>query len=56
MSEAYARVDTQRVYRTHALGTIAELVVTDGGALIAAAGAAPAGARAHRPRRQQVQG
>ena len=36
MSEAYARVDTQRVYRTRALGTIAELVVTDGGALIAA--------------------
>ncbi|MGA2474128.1 MAG: FAD:protein FMN transferase [Acidimicrobiales bacterium] len=36
MSEAYARVDTQRVFRTRALGTIAELVVTDGGALIAA--------------------
>ncbi len=36
MSEAYARDHTQRVYRTRALGTIAELVVTDGGALVAA--------------------
>ncbi len=36
MSTPYARVDVQRVYRTRALGTMAELVVTDGGALVAA--------------------
>ena len=36
MPPASARASTQRVYRTHALGTIAELVVTDGAALVAA--------------------
>jgi thiamine biosynthesis lipoprotein len=36
MPPASARAGTQRVYRTHALGTIAELVVTDGAALVAA--------------------
>jgi len=36
MSAASVRTDTQRVYRTHALGTIAELVVTEGEVLFAA--------------------
>jgi len=37
MSQAYVHADVQRVYRTQALGTTAELVVTDDGALVAAA-------------------
>ena len=54
MAEADARTDNhQRVYRTHALGTIAELV-TDAGALFEASRAARARARAHRPRGQPV--
>ena len=36
MSQAYVHADVQRVYRTRALGTTAELVVTDDGALVAA--------------------
>jgi thiamine biosynthesis lipoprotein len=36
MSQAYLCADLQRVYRTEALGTTAELVVTDEGALVAA--------------------
>jgi thiamine biosynthesis lipoprotein len=36
MSPASSQAGTQRVYRTRALGTIAELVITDAGALIAA--------------------
>ncbi len=36
MSQACDRAGTQRVFRTRALGTIAELVVSDGSALVAA--------------------
>ena len=36
MPERSNPTDTQRVYRTRALGTIAEVVVTEGGALVAA--------------------
>jgi len=36
MSQAYVHAEVQRVYRTQALGTTAELVVTDDGALVAA--------------------
>jgi thiamine biosynthesis lipoprotein len=36
MSQAYMHADLQRVYRTQALGTTAELIVTDDGLLVAA--------------------
>ena len=53
MAEACAPADSQHVYRTRALGTIAELV-TDADALFAASDHARTGARAHRPRGQPV--
>jgi len=37
MASACAHADVQRVYRTRALGTVAELVVNDGGVLLRAA-------------------
>ena len=54
MAQACVHAGTQRVFRTRALGTIAELVVSDGARTRRGIGAARARARANRPRRQQV--
>ena len=54
MPQAYLHADLQRVYRTRALGTIAELVVTDERRADTGVGAARGRAGADRPRGQPV--
>ena len=54
MAQACVHAGTQRVFRTRALGTTAELVVSDGAALVAASELLELRARADRSRREQI--